>query len=55
MIPRSHCRTSIFGECKFQHVRGDGDVLIHIATQDIILTFLSKWRFALQSQYGSLP
>ena len=53
MIPSSHCRTSIFEEeFKFQYVKGD--IHIHIATQNIILTFLSKWHFALQTKYGSL-
>ena len=54
MNPSSHCRTSIFEEeFKFQYVRGE--VHIHIATQNIILTFLSKCRFAWQCKYGSLP
>ena len=39
-------------EFKFQYVRGD--VHIHVATQNIILTFLSKWHFAWQCKYGSL-
>ena len=44
---------SIFqDEFKFQYVRGD--VHIHVATQNIILTFLSKWHFAWQCKYGSL-
>ena len=51
MNPSSHCRTGIFEE-EFQYVRGDID--IHIATQNIILTFLSKWHLAWQCKYGSL-
>ena len=39
MNPSSHCRTDIFEE-EFQYVRGD--INIHIATQNIILKFLSK-------------
>ena len=36
-----HCRTSIFEEeFKFKYVRGD--IYIPIATQNIILAFLSK-------------
>ena len=39
MNTSSHCRTDIFEE-EFQYVRGD--INLHIATQNIILTFLSK-------------
>ena len=53
MNPSSNCRTSIFEEeFKFQYVREN--VHIHIATQNIILTFLSKWHFAWQCKYGRL-
>ena len=38
-------------EFKFQNVRRD--IRIHIATKNIILTFLSKWHFAWQIKYGS--
>ena len=49
----SHCRTSIFEEeFLFQSVRGD--ICIHIITQNIILTFLSKWDFAWQCKQGNL-
>ena len=54
MNPSSHCRTSIFEEeVKFQYIRGD--IHIHIATQNVILAFLSKWHLALQCKYESLP
>ena len=53
MNPSSYCRTSIFEEeLKLQNVRRD--IRIHIATQNIILTFLSKWHFSWQSKYGSV-
>ena len=53
IIPSSHCSTSIFEEeFKFQYTKRDGH--IHIATQNIILTFLRKWHFAWESKYGSL-
>ena len=45
MNPTICCRRSAFEEdFKFQYVRRD--IHIHIATQNIILTFLSKWHFA---------
>ena len=54
MIPISQCSTSIFKEeFKFQDLRGN--IHIHVATQNVILTFLSKWYFAWESKYGSLP
>ena len=51
MNPRSHCRASIFEE-EFKYVKGD--IYIHIASQNIILTFLSNCHFAWQCKYGSL-
>ena len=54
MNPRYHCGTSILEEkLKFQYVKED--IHIHIATQIIILPFLSKWHFVWQCKYGSLP
>ena len=51
MNQSSHGRTSIFVlEFNFQYVRGD--VWIHIATQNITLTFLLKWHFDWQCKYG---
>ena len=48
MNPSSHCKTSIFEEeFKFQYVRRD--ILIHIVTKNIILT----WHFSCQS--GTFP
>ena len=42
MIPSSYCRTSIFEEeFIFQYLRGD--IYVQIATQNIVLKFLSKW------------
>ena len=53
MSPISHCTTSIFEEeLKFQYVRGD--IHIQIATQNIILTFLSKWHFVWKCKQESL-
>ena len=53
MNPNSHGRISIFEEeFEFQYVRGD--IIIHIATQNIILAFLSKCHLAWQCKYGSL-
>ena len=47
MNPTSHCRTIIFEEeFKFQYVSLDDH--IHIATLNIILTFLSKSHFVWQ-------
>ena len=54
MIPISQCSASIFKEeFKFQYLRGD--IHIHVATENVILTFLSKWHFTWESKYGSLP
>ena len=54
MNPSSHCRTSIFEEeFKFQYVRGE--IHNHVATQNIISTFLSKWHFAWHCKYRSVP
>ena len=51
MNSRSHCRASIFEE-ELKYVKGD--IHIHIASQNIILTFLSKYHFAWQYKCGSL-
>ena len=41
MNPSNHCRTSIFEEkFKFQYARGE--IHVHIATQNLFLTFLSS-------------
>ena len=54
MNQSTHCRTSSFvEEFKFQYRRWD--IHIHIATQNMILTFFSKWHFAWQCKYRSLP